>query len=40
MGGHKAVRKIWKNYYSQVSGIVYLIDSSDEKKFDESKYEL
>ena len=27
--GHESMRKIWKNYISNIDGIIYLIDSSD-----------
>lgn len=33
LGGHEAARKTWKNYYPQVSGIVFLIDSSNPMRF-------
>lgn len=40
IGGHKAVRKIWKNYYQSIDGICYLIDSSKPEFFQESKNEF
>ena len=40
LGGHEAVRKTWKNYYSSIDAIVYLVDSSDHARFAESRAEL
>lgn len=40
LGGHEAVRKTWKKYYAAIDGIIYLIDSSDHARFDESKVEF
>ena len=40
LGGHEAMRKAWKNYYASVDGIIYLIDSADKERFEESRKEL
>jgi GTP-binding protein SAR1 len=40
LGGHAAARKIWKNYFQTVDGIIYLVDSADPTRFDESKTEF
>ncbi|KAL4472889.1 hypothetical protein ABPG72_020623 [Tetrahymena utriculariae] len=40
LGGHEAVRKTWKNYFASIDGIVYLVDSSDRGRFEESKVEF
>ena len=40
LGGHPAMRKTWKNYYSNIDGIIYLIDAADDSRLDESKFEL
>ncbi|KAL4429469.1 hypothetical protein ABPG74_001314 [Tetrahymena malaccensis] len=40
LGGHEAVRKTWKNYFASIDGIVYLVDSSDRARFEESKVEF
>jgi len=35
-----AARKAWKNYFPSVDGVIYLVDSADPKRFEESKVEL
>ena len=40
LGGHEAARKTWRNYVSDVDGIIYLVDSSNAKRFEESRIEL
>lgn len=33
LGGHEAARKTWRNYVSDVDGIIYLVDASNQKRF-------
>eukprot|EP00003_Mantamonas_plastica_P004293 TRINITY_DN133_c0_g1_i2.p1 TRINITY_DN133_c0_g1~~TRINITY_DN133_c0_g1_i2.p1 ORF type:complete len:202 (-),score=69.40 TRINITY_DN133_c0_g1_i2:20-604(-) len=40
LGGHKQARKIWGDYYAQADGIVYLVDSAEPERFEESREAL
>ncbi len=40
LGGHATARKIWDNYFPAVDAILFLIDSSDIKRFPEVKEEF
>ena len=40
IGGQKTIRQYWKNYYDSVDGLVYVIDSADRKRIQESGEEL
>ena len=35
IGGQKAIRPYWKNYYENTDGLVYVVDSSDEVRLKE-----
>jgi len=37
LGGQEELRTLWDKYYSESHGIIYLIDSADPERFDESK---
>ncbi len=40
IGGQKAIRPYWKNYYENTDGLVYVVDSSDSERLKECTEEL
>jgi ADP-ribosylation factor-like protein 3 len=40
IGGQKAIRPYWKNYYENTDGMVFVVDSSDEERLKECTDEL
>eukprot|EP00166_Cyanidium_caldarium_P000568 ctg_1223.g399 len=40
LGGHEVARQIWRNYYTNVDAIVFMVDAVDRERFLEGKAEL
>lgn len=37
VGGSSGIRPIWKNYYNDIHGVIYVVDASDMSRLDENK---
>ncbi|EFC45348.1 hypothetical protein NAEGRDRAFT_79456 [Naegleria gruberi] len=40
IGGQKAIRPYWPNYYKNADAIIYVVDSTDRNRFEEAGFEL
>lgn len=40
VGGQDKIRPLWKHYFHNTEGLVYVVDSADKERFSEAKAEL
>ncbi|VDM66424.1 unnamed protein product, partial [Strongylus vulgaris] len=40
IGGQRSIRPFWSNYFDNTDALIYVIDSSDRRRFDETSVEL
>ncbi len=40
IGGQKAIREYWPNYFDNTDGLIFVVDSSDEERIKECVEEL
>jgi small GTP-binding protein len=40
IGGQEKIRKLWRHYYTNVQGVIFVIDSTDKERLEEVKEEL
>ena len=40
VGGQDKIRVLWKHYYQNTDGIIYIVDSNDPERLEDSKEEL
>ena len=38
--GQKSIRPYWRNYYDQTDALIYVIDSADKRRMEETGVEL
>ncbi|RYH04917.1 GTP-binding protein [archaeon] len=40
VGGQKSIRPYWRNYFADTDALIYVIDSSDRRRMEETSIEL
>mmetsp|Transcript_17996 Transcript_17996/g.25212 ORF Transcript_17996/g.25212 Transcript_17996/m.25212 type:complete len:181 (+) Transcript_17996:99-641(+) len=40
VGGQQKIRPLWRHYYQNTEGLIFVVDSSDKERLEESKEEL
>ncbi|CAF1165478.1 unnamed protein product [Adineta steineri] len=40
VGGQENIRRLWRHYYSNTDGLIFVIDSNDQERIDEAREEL
>ncbi|XP_031474805.1 ADP-ribosylation factor-like protein 2 isoform X1 [Nymphaea colorata] len=40
IGGQKTIRSYWRNYFEQTDGLVWVVDSSDDRRLNDCRLEL
>lgn len=40
IGGQKTIRSYWRNYFEQTDGVIWVVDSSDKMRLEDTKAEL
>lgn len=40
MGGQDKIRPLWRHYFQNTQGVIFVVDSNDRDRFDEARDEL
>ena len=40
LGGHREVRRVWRDYYQAVDVLVFMVDAADPSRLTEARQEL
>merc|ERR1712174_96637 len=39
-GGHETARRIWKDYFAAIDGVIFIVDAADRTRFQEAQEAL